>query len=332
MNPKARHDVLKAISRTVDVLLRVAAIIAALASLPMALFLAAMANGNSKSATITIIVLLVYLALIIFLIWLAARAKRAWSRGIIYIIGVAGIWGGVDRYHRQTHSPMPELEVSIRDIAYPRNLNPNPLWTIRIAGNIEEAVRFDGFEIHYETVIDRENPVEAQAPCSRHFDNDEKRPVYPLQHTERVKPEVVDRHYALSVVVDKFKPDKCQWMATEIGLVNVDLPKTSRPLVNTVIEGFSPYHGISNTYGPRLEGLLRIDLWCRTYKNQPVTYGCDSFPIYPRPASIKPQLEAIVPSESRSIYTTATAHGDSPAFQINFHNYDALLERAVVQQ
>jgi hypothetical protein len=96
MNPKAPHDVLKAISRTVDVLLRVAAIIAALASLPMALFLAAMANGNSKSATITIIMLLVYLALIFFLIWFAARAKRAWSRGIIYIIGVAGIWGGVD--------------------------------------------------------------------------------------------------------------------------------------------------------------------------------------------------------------------------------------------
>jgi hypothetical protein len=314
------------IARTLDVFLRGAAVLTALASLPMALFLGIMANdnGNSKTAAVTVAVLAGYLAVVGFVIWIAIRARgRWWRRALVYIVGVVGIVEAVQLIHVRAHDAMPALEVSKEDVAYPRELNPTPTWTINISGDIETGARFEGFEIHYEAVVDRENPANLNETCSRHYNNPEKRPVYPLQHTERVKPDVTNGRYSLHVVVDKFKVGKCKWMATEIGFVNPDLPATSSPLVHPVIEGFQAYHGT-----PGAEGTQRIDLWCWTVKGQPYPYGCGPFPLYPRPGSLKPQLDAMVPSEARSQVTKVNSHPEKSDFQINFHNYDALVERA----
>jgi hypothetical protein len=123
--------------------------------------------------------------------------------------------------------------------------------------------------------------------------------------------------------VDKFKPGKCKWIATEIGFVNPDLPSTSSPLVQAVIEGFQAYYGT-----PGSEDTQRIDLWCWTVKGQPYPYRCGAFPLYLRPASINPRLEQMVPTEARSQVEKVNSHPDKSDFLVNFHNYDALLERA----
>jgi hypothetical protein len=313
------------IARTLDVLLRGAAVLTALASLPLAFFLGMMANdnGNSKSAAVTLAVLAAYVAVVGSVIWLAIRARRIWSQVFVYIIGVAGIVDGAHLIHLRSKDVMPELEVSQKDVAYPRELNPIPVWTINISGDIEAGVRFEGFEIHYEAMVDRENPGNLNETCSRHYNNPEKSPVYPLQHTERVKPNVVEGRYSLHIIVDKFKEGKCKWMATDIGFVNPDLPSTSSPLVEPVIEGFHAYHGM-----PGSEDTQRIDLWCWTVKGQPYPYGCAPFPLYPRPPSLKPQLDAMVATEARSQVDKVNSHPDRSDFQINFHNYDTLLERA----
>ena len=320
------------IARTLDVLLRAAATLIVLASLPLAFFLGIMANdnGNGKTLAVTLAVLAAYLAVVGFVIWIAVRVRgRWWRRALVYIVGVAGIVEAAHLIHVRAHDARPELEVSRKDVAYPRQLNPTPLWTINILGEIESGVRFEGFEIHYEAIVDRENPANLNETCSRRHNNPEKRPVYPLQHTERVKPDVINGRYSLRVVVDKFKVEKCKWMATEIGFVNPDLQSTSSPLVHPVIEGFHAYNGM-----PGAEDTQRIDIWCRTVKSQPVPYVCGPFPVYPMLASTRSALEAIVPSEIRSEVTSVNAHSDKSDFQINFHNYDALIEHAAthVQQ
>ena len=318
------------IARTLDVLLRGAAVLTALASLPMALFLGIMANdyGTPRTVAFTLAVLAAFLALVGFLIWVAIRARgRWWRRVLVYIVGVAGIVEAVHLIHVRAHDAMPELEVSQKDVAYPRELNPTPAWTINISGDIETGVRFEGFEIHYEAVVDRKNPANLNETCSRHYNNPEKRPVYPLQHTERVKPEVINGRYSLNVVVDKYKVEKCKWMATEIGFVNLDLRSTTSPLVHPVIEGFDAYYGM-----PGAEDIQRIDIWCRTFKSQSDPYVCGAFSAYPMLASTRFSLEAIVPSEARSPDTKVNSHPDKLDFQINFHNYDALVERADMQR
>jgi hypothetical protein len=320
------REMQRVIARTLDVLLRAAAILIALASLPLAFFLGIMANdnGNSKTVAVTLAVLVGYLAVVGFVIWIAIRARgRLWRRALVYIVGIAGIVEAAHLVHLRAHDAMPELEVSQKDVAYPHELNPTPVWTINISGEIETGVRFEGFEIHYEAVVDRENPANLNETCSRHYNNPEKSPVYPLQHTERMKPSVVEGRYSLHVIVDKFKEGKCKWVATDIGFVNPDLPSTSSPLVEPVIEGFHAYHGM-----PGSEDTQRIDLWCWTVKGQPYPYGCGPFPLYPRPASLKPQLDAMVASEARSQVNKVNSHPNRSDFQINFHNYDALLERA----
>jgi hypothetical protein len=317
------------IARTLDVLLRGAAVLTALASLPMALFLGIMANDNGTPRTValTLAVLAAFLTLVGFLIWVAIRVRgRWWRRVLVYIVGVAGIVEAVHLIHVRAHDAKPELEVSQKDVAYPRELNPKPVWTINISGDIETGVRFEGFEIHYEAIVDRENPANLNETCSRHYNNPEKRPVYPLQHTERVKPDVINGRYSLHVVVDKFKVDKCKWMATEIGFVNQDLRSTSSPLVHPVIEGFDAYNGV-----PGAEDIQRIDIWCRTFKTQSDPYVCGAFSAYPMLSSTRSAFEAIVPSDARATATKVNSHPDKLDFQINFHNYDALVERAGMQ-
>lgn len=323
-NSKGR-EMQKVIARTLDVLLRAAAVLTALASLPLALFLGIMANdyGNDKTVAVTLAAFATFLGLVGFVIWAAIRARRIWSRALVYILGIAGIVEAVNLIHMRVHDAMPELEVSQKDVAYPRELNPTPVWTINISGDIETGVRFEGFEIHYEAVVDRENPANLNETCSRHYNNPEKTLVYPLQHTERVRPNVVEGRYSLHVIVDKFKEGKCKWMATEIGFVNPDFQSTSSPLVHPVIEGFHAYNGM-----PGAEDIQRIDIWCRTVKSQPVPYSCGPFYVYPNLASTRSALEAIVPNEARTPATKVNSHPDKLDFQINFHNYDALIKRA----
>lgn len=320
------REMQRIIARTLDVLLRAAAILIAVASLPLAFFLGIMANdnGNSKTVAVTLAVLAGYLAVVGFVIWIAVRQRgRLWRRALVYMVGIAGIVEAAHLVHLRTDDVMPVLEVLEKDIGYPHELNPNPAWILNISGSIEPGVHFGGFEINYEAIVDRENPANLDEACSRHYNNPEKKPVYPLQHTERVKPDIVEGRYTLQVVVDKFKNGKCRWTATEIGFIGLDTPGASSPLIFPIVEGFHAYHGM-----PGAENTQRIDVWCWTAKSQPNPYTCGPFLLYSRSAGIEPRLEAAVPSEARTQVTKVNAHPDMTDFQINFHNYDALLERA----
>ena len=83
---------LRVIARTVDVLLRGAAVLTALASLPLALFLGIMANdnGNSKTVAITLVVLAAFLAIVSFVIWIAIAARGKWRSWMASAL--RGIW------------------------------------------------------------------------------------------------------------------------------------------------------------------------------------------------------------------------------------------------
>ena len=124
-------------------------VLTALASLPLALFLGIMANdyGNDKTVAVTLAVFATFLGLVGFVIWAAIRYETRYGRErLVYILGIAGIVEAVNLIHMRVHDAMPELEVSQKDVAYPRELNPTPGWTINISGDIETGVRFEGFE------------------------------------------------------------------------------------------------------------------------------------------------------------------------------------------
>jgi hypothetical protein len=318
---------------TIDKLLRLAAAITAVLSLPVLFIVGVMSNdaGSPTGQAIGMTIILVGGSFALFLLWasfgyspsrdkvsgkLTLPAKLLTT--IVYLVGALGLYyGGYRLIGSAFRKPQQSLTVELTEAAYP-TLNPQPQWIVHIGGMLPTVIPLDHFDAEY--ITDETDPFKADPVCKRNEKQGDMEQHYPLRHVERIEITRAAEHYTSSVVVDKFESGVCKWHLHEI-----------TPRLRGNGEDFQPGGVVlAPKRPPTLLGTLavqanggRSDLWCQ---ERPSTdrgrYECGEFP--QRSLGVAP----LPPAEERAYAGPLWAYPDSATLQINFHELPIIPQRA----